>query len=165
MEKVGADIKIDSTKNILNGYPVGTFNSGGESVDSEEFQDQLSGGNYKAFLGGAIDGGDITFNTYFEPSKGKPNIPGIVKSKIITPQFTLILAIVNTIQAGTGDILTLQPFYASGVNYSGGAELKGDLGKAIGSSLKFKISGEPIMGTTDLDPIAYSYYEGVSTGA
>jgi hypothetical protein len=140
-------IVADTSKNILYGYKVGGFNTSGDSADSEEFQDQLSGGFFKSFIGGAIDGGDFSFNSYFAPDKPKPKITGIVRSTVITPQFILILAIEHE------DEDKLQGFFASGINYLGGNDIKGDLGKAIGSSMKFKISGKPLWGFGDPDAV------------
>ena len=115
----GTSIKADTTNNILNGYPIGGITTGGDSVDSEEFQDQLLGGQNKSFLGGATDPGDITFTTYFNTAKGKPKLQRIRHSRSITPQFILILATTSPTEG------KLQGWFASGVNYAGGNEIKG----------------------------------------
>ena len=151
MKRTGGTITTDKSKNLLYGYPVGGFNTGGETVDMEEFQDQIRGGIYKTSLPGAIDPGDLTFTTYFAPSLGKPDVAGVVNSMVITPQFILCLA--RKISDST-----LQGFFLSGVNYAGGNDIKGDYGKAIGSSLKFKISGEPKVGYDQVGNIPMSLY-------
>ncbi|MDR1270633.1 MAG: hypothetical protein LBK82_14015 [Planctomycetaceae bacterium] len=148
----GEGIKADISNNVLNGYPVGGITSGGDSADSEEFQDQLMGGEFKTFIGGAIDPGDVTFNTYFSVEKGRPQISGVRNSRVITPQFILILAI----QSETDG--KLQGFFAAGVNYSGGNDIKGDYGKIIGSSLKFKITGSVKAGATAVGLIDKELY-------
>jgi hypothetical protein len=149
----------DKTRNLLHGYPVGGFQTSGETADMEEFQDQIRGGNYKTYIGGAIDPGDITFNAYFAPTMGKPEIEGVINSTVLTPQFILQLA---RKQSDT----MLQGFFAAGVNYLGGNDIKGDYGKVIGSSLKFKISGEPLVGYAKVGPIAMSLYTaGVQTAS
>ena len=152
LKRVGLNVTTDKSKNLLYGYPVGGFNTSGENVDQEEFQDQIRGGDYKTFLPGATDPGDITFNTYFAPTLGKPDIAGVVNSMVITPQFILALA---RKQSDT----VLQGFFLAGVNYAGGNEIKGDYGKAIGSSLKFKISGKPTVGYDEVGTFPMSLYE------
>jgi hypothetical protein len=151
--KIGADEQPDITKNILYGYTVGGITSGGDTVDSEEFQDQLAGGTNKTFIAGAIDPGDFTINTYLNPTKGKPKIDAVKDSLVITPQFMLILATTG----GTSG--ALKGFWAAGVNYNGGNEIKGDYGKIIGSSLKFKASGEVKVGFTEVGLIPMALYE------
>lgn len=146
---------LDKSKNLLYGYPVGGFNTSGETVDQEEFQDQTRGGDYKTFIPGATDPGDITFNTYFDQNKGKPPIEGVVNSTVMTPQFVLVLA---RKQSAT----QLQGFFTAGVNYSGGNDIKGDYGKVIGSSLKFKITGKPYYGP-EVGTIPMSEYTAGST--
>jgi hypothetical protein len=143
---------IDSTKNLLYGYPIGGFNTSGDSVDSEEFQDQTRGGMYKNFVGGAIDPGDITFTAYFAPDMGKPDIEGVTNSRSLTPQFVLTLATKK-------DDDTLEGFFSAGVNYAGGNEIKGDFGKFIGSSMKFKITGKPSVGYEEVGDIDMALYE------
>ena len=143
---------VDTTRNLLYGYPVGGFNTSGDTVDQEEFQDQIRGGMNKTFLPGLIDPGDITFNTYFTPDKGKPEIPGVVDSMVMTPQFILILAR----KKGAG----LEGFLSAGVNYASGNDLKGDYGKTIGSSLKFKITGEVKSGYAAVGPVSMELYRG-----
>ncbi len=148
----GTKAKADTTKNILNGYPIGGITTSGDSVDSEEFQDQLMGGEFKSFVAGAIDGGDVTLTTYFNVAKGRPPITGIRHSRVITPQFILILATTCTTPG------KLQGWFAAGVNYNGGNEIKGDYGKIIGSSLKFKISGTVKVGAPNVGLIDESLY-------
>ena len=151
-------IEIDTSKNLLYGYPIGSFNTGGESVDSEEFQDQTRGGIYKTKVAGAIDPGDITFNAYFDPKFGKPDIAGVHNSMVFTPQFVLYLARKKS-------ETELQGFFAAGVNYAGGSEIKGDYGKILGSSLKFAISGEPQYGENKVGIISMAHYKaGATTG-
>ena len=144
-------LEVDKSKNILYGYPVGGFNTSGESVDSQEFQDQLRGGMYKSKIGGQIDPGEITFDAYFDPTHGKPDIEGIVNSMSITPQFVLALARKKS-------ETMLEGFFAAGVNYAGGFDIKGDLGKTIGSSLKFAITGEPQFGYDFVGEMPMSMY-------
>ncbi|MDR1383323.1 MAG: hypothetical protein LBJ67_05700 [Planctomycetaceae bacterium] len=143
---------VVTDSNLLNGYPVGTFNGSGDTADSEEFQDQLRGGLFKMFAGGAIDPGDVTLNTYFAPELGRPKLPTIVNSEVISPQFLLILAVGSTTSG------KLKGFFAAGVNYSGGNDIKGDYGKIIGSSLKFKISGLVKAGYDEIGEINKSLY-------
>jgi hypothetical protein len=76
---------------------------------------------------------------------------GQINSTVITPQFMLILA------KKKSDTV-LEAFFAAGVNYSGGNDLKGDYGKIIGSSLKFKISGEPKVGFAACGEIPMTWY-------
>jgi hypothetical protein len=149
--RVKRDGTTDKTKNILYGCPVGSFNTSGETVEMEEFQDQIRGGMHKTKVGGAIDPGDITFKAYFDPTRGKPDIEGIVNSMAVTPQFTLILA-------RKKNATTLEGFFAAGVNYAGGNDIQGDYGKIIGSSLKFAITGEPQYGYDDVGDIPMSMY-------
>jgi len=144
-------IEVDKTRNLLYGYPVGNINGSGENVESEEFQDQIRGGNYKQKIGGVIDPGDITFDAYYDPNKGKPAIEGVVNSMAFTPQFILALARKKS-------PTTLDGFFLAGVNYAGGNELKGDLGKAFKTSLKFAISGEPKTGYAQVGEIPMSDY-------
>jgi hypothetical protein len=151
----GGAAQLDTTTNLLYGYRYGTITSGGESVDQEEIADQLAGGSFKSFAGGAIDGGDFTMNTYYNIATGGPQIQQIVDSTIMVPQFFLLMA--TTMQS---DPDKLQVFWAAGVNYNGGKEIKGDTGKAIGSSLKFKISGRVISGTDACGTINKTYYAG-----
>jgi len=143
---------IDKTKNLLHGYPVGGFNTSGETIEMEEFQDQIRGGMSKTFIAGQTDPGDITFDAYFSPEKGKPDIEGVVNSMVLTPQFILTLARKKS-------DTTLEGFFSAGVNYSGGNEIKGDLGKAMKTSLKFKITGETLVGYAKVGDIAMSLYE------
>jgi hypothetical protein len=155
--KLQADGKPDTSKNILYGVSMGSISSSGETVDSEELQDQLIGGNYKAFLSGAIDPGDFTLNTNYTPKMGKLEINPVVDSFVIAPQFLLILATTNS----ADDKGNLKGFWASAVNYNGGREIKGDIGKIIGSSLKFKASGEPKVGFDEVGSIPKSLYNAV----
>jgi len=143
----------DTSRNLLYGYPVGGFNTSGESVDQEEFQDQLAGGMHKTFIGGAVDPGDITFNAMFVPEMGMPEIEGVVNSMSMTPQFTLVLA------RKKSDTV-LEGFFSAGVNYAGGNDIKGDYGKVIGTSLKFKITGKPQVGYAKVGDIPMSLYTG-----
>lgn len=147
------NIVCDISLNLLKGYPVGGFSGSGDTADSEEFQDQLMGGAYKNFVPGAVDPGDISFNTYFTPGKAKPNLATVKNSMVFTPQFMLALA------TETNDPETLQGFFAAGVNYQSGSDLKGDYGKIIGSSLKFKITGEPKWGFAEVGTIAKTLYD------
>jgi len=168
MESVSGNIQANMSKNILCGYPIGNINTSGENVDQEEFQDQIRGGNYKNFFGGAIDPGDITFSAYFDPNRGKPDIRGVENSMMITPQFALILARVKLPAPWPNQSKTtptsLQAFFSAGVNYAGGMEIKGDYGKAIGSSLKFKITGKPTYGYEEHPTlIPYSLYTAGAT--
>ena len=89
---------------------------------------------------------------YFTPDKGKPEIPGVVDSMVMTPQFILILAR----KKGAG----LEGFLSAGVSYAGGNDLKGDYGKTIGSSLKFKITGEVKSGYAAVGPVSMQLYRG-----
>jgi hypothetical protein len=148
----GGSTSADTSANLLNGYPVGGFTGGGDNVDQEEFQDQLMGGSFKTFIGGAIDAGDMTFNTYFAANKGRPPITGVVNSTMITPQYILVLAYQHT------DPDKLQGFFAAGVNYLGGNDLKGEYGTTIGSSLKFKITGAVKAGTEEVGVLQKSIY-------
>ena len=157
LKRTPTGIEVDTTKNILYGYPVGGFNTGGESVESEEFQDQIRGGMYKTKVAGAIDPGDVSFNAYFNPNMGKPKIEGVINSMVITPQFALYLARKKT-------ETTLEGFLAAGVNYAGGNDIKGDYGKIIGSSLKFAISGEPKFGYEEVGEIPMVLYTAGSDG-
>jgi hypothetical protein len=143
----------DTSKNILKGYTVGSITSGGDTVTSEEFQDQLLGGTNKTFIASAIDPGDFTISTYYNPSLAKPKVDPVTDSLVITPQFILILATTGGAEGA------LKGFWAGGVNYNGGNELKGEYGKIIGSSFKFKASGEPKVGFTDVGEIAMALYE------
>jgi hypothetical protein len=157
VHRVGGVIQTDKSVNLLCGYPVGGFNTSGESVDSEDFQDQIRGGMHKTKVGGAIDPGDITFNAYFDPNRGKPEIEGVVNSMSITPQFVLALARKKS-------STQLQGFFAAGVNYAGGMDIKGDYGKIIGSSLKFAITGEPKFGHDAVGTFPMSDYTAGATG-
>jgi hypothetical protein len=158
MKDKSGTIEADTTTNILYGWPLGTIKSSGDTADSEEFQDQLSGGTYKTFISGGIDPGDVTLNTYFSPTVGKPAITPIVDSVVFTPQFLLLFA---TTMAS--DPTKLQVFFAAGVNYIGGGDVNGDIGKIIGSTLKFKISGEPKLGTVACGTVAMSLYDGIKS--
>ena len=144
---------VDTTKNLLYGYPVGSFNMSGETVEMEDFQDQIRGGMNKTFIAGQTDPGDITFDAYFTPEMGKPPIEGVVNSMVFTPQFILTLA-------RKKDATTLEGFFSAGVNYAGGNEIKGDLGKAMKTSLKFKITGETLVGYDKVGDIDMSLYTG-----
>ncbi|MCL2710277.1 MAG: hypothetical protein FWE95_05300 [Planctomycetaceae bacterium] len=143
---------VDSTKNLLYGYPIGTFNTSGETVEMEDFQDQIRGGMCKTSIAGQTDPGDITFDAYFTPDMGKPKIEGVVNSMVTTPQFILTLARKKS-------STKLEGFFSAGVNYSGGNEIKGDLGKAMKTSLKFKITGESLVGYDEVGEIDMSLYE------
>ena len=155
LKEVNGEIIVDTSENLLNGYPVGGFTGSGETVDSEEFQDQLMGGVYKNFVSGAVDPGDIGFTTYFTPAKGKPDLAKVVNSQVFTPQFLLILAV-------NQDDNTLQGFFSGGVNYAGGNDLKADYGKIISSSFKFKITGEPNWGFAKCGSFPKSMYGSVA---
>jgi len=152
LKRQGANIVTDTTTNLLKGYPIGSITTGGESVDSEEFQDQLRGGMHKTKIAGAIDSGDITLKAYFNPAGGKPKIAGIVDSVTFTPQFALVLA------RKSGEVL--QGFFSAGVNYAGGNDIQGEYGKVIGSSLKFNISGEAKFGYEEVGTFPMSLYNG-----
>jgi hypothetical protein len=141
----------DKTKNLLHGYPVGNIKVDDQAVDSEEFQDQLRGGMYKTSVGGAIKPGNVTFDTYFAPSKGKPPIEGVENSMAITPQFLLVLA-------RKKDADTLEGFYASGVNFGGGLGLDGTYGKAVKSGMKFDGTGKPLIGYDEVGEISMTDY-------
>lgn len=158
LKTVAEQLVIDTTTNLLADYPVGGFSTSGDSVDSEEFQSQLAGGNNKTFLAGAVDPGEITFNSYFAPSKGKPKVTGAVNSTVTSPQFILILAIEHATST------LLQGFFAAGVNYAGGNEIKGDYGKTMGSSMKFKITGNTKWGFTEVGTFNKSLYNGTGSG-
>ena len=157
LKRQNGQITTDKTKNLLYGYPVGGFNTSGDTVDMEEFQDQIRGGMNKTFLPGAVDPGDITFTTYFAPALGKPPIEGAINSTVIIPQFILALA---RKQSDT----VLQGFFLAGVNYAGGCEIKGDYGKAIGSSIKFKITGSLTVGYNSVGPIPMALYTAGASG-
>jgi len=70
---------------------------------------------------------------------------------VFTPQFLLILA------RKKSDTV-LEGFFSAGVNYAGGNDIKGDYGKVIGSSLKFKITGEPKVGYEEVGDFPLSVY-------
>jgi hypothetical protein len=142
MVKNGALFTPNVTKNYLFGYTIGGINGSGDTVSSEEYQDQLLGGTNKTFVPGAIDPGEITLTTYFDPQKGVPDVDPVRHSYIITPQFLLILAVLDS----KATPKSLRPFWTGGVNYNGGNDLKGELGKVIGSSLKFKVTGKQKVG-------------------
>ena len=142
---------VNTTKNLLYGYPVGSFTSSGETVEMEDFQDQIRGGMSKTFIAGQADQGDISFEAYFSPEMGKPKIEGVVNSMVVTPQFILTLARKKS-------DTTLEGFFSAGVNYAGGNDIKGDLGKAMKTSLKFKITGEVLVGYEEVGEIAMSLY-------
>jgi hypothetical protein len=144
MVRDGSDILCDTSENLLNGYKLGGFNSSGETVDSEELQDQLSG-VYKAFISGSIDPGDFTINATFDPDKGPIKLVPMRHSRVVTPQFVLLLATTCN-EADKLDVWML-----AGVNYLGGREIKGDLGKSVGTSFKCKITGKPKVGTKNCD--------------
>ncbi|GHT28041.1 hypothetical protein FACS18942_08080 [Planctomycetales bacterium] len=77
---------------------------------------------------------------------------------MFTPQFILMLGIypadtpLGTVPA------TLDGFFAAGCNYAGGGDIKGDYGKVIGSSLKFKLTGQVKIGTAEVGSIDYQLY-------
>ena len=144
---------VDDTVNLLYGYPIGTFKTSGETVEMEDFQDQIRGGMYKNSIPGAIDPGDISFDALFTPEMGKPDIEGAVNSMVLTPQFILTLA-------RKKDENTLEGFFSAGVNYAGGNDINGDYGKVLKTSLKFKITGEPLVGYENVGDIAMSLYTG-----
>ena len=75
---------------------------------------------------------------------------------VITPQFVLILARKKS-------ETVLQGFFNAGVNYMGGMDIKGDYGKAIGSSLNFKITGAATFGYNDVGEIDMSLYTAGAT--
>ncbi|MCL2306154.1 MAG: hypothetical protein FWC43_12495 [Planctomycetaceae bacterium] len=141
----------DTSKNLLNGVSVGNITIGDETPDQEEFQDQLLGGLYKMYAGGAIDPGDLSLATNFEPDAIPLEISGVVNSQVVTPQFALVLAVEK-------DDKTLQGFFACGANYNGGQGLQGDYGKIIKSNLKFKLTGEPIRGFPKVGTFSKSLY-------
>jgi hypothetical protein len=151
VHRVGSNFQADTSVNLLHGYPIGNFTKGEESTDQEEIQDQIRGGDYKIFVPGATDPGDLTFNAYFPPAKGKPDVEGAVNSLVITPQFVVMLA---RRQSAT----TLHGFLVAGVNYSGGVDIQGNYGNVIGTSLKFKLSGKPIYGFDKVGTIPMSLY-------
>jgi hypothetical protein len=165
-------IKANRENNLLQGYAVGSITSSGDTVSSEEFQNQLAGGNNKTFVGGAIDPGDFTITTYFNPDKGRPPVEGVVDSIVYSPQFILMLAvedpdspILTTINSGQQNeyqeivAYDLKGFWCGGVNYNGGNDFKGDIGKIIGSSLKFKATGDISVGFEEVGNIGYELYD------
>lgn len=152
MLRNGSGLQADTSENLLNGYKVGGFSGSGDSVDSEELQDQLMGGEYKAFISGAIDAGDFSITTAFNPDKGRLKITPIRHSRVVSPQFVLLLATTSE------DKDKLDVWMIAGVNYLGGREIKGDFGKVIGSSIKFKMTGKPKIGTTECGQIAIDLY-------
>ena len=154
--RVQRDGTVDTTKNLLYGYPIGNIKTSGETVESEDFQDQIRGGTYKTKIGGGSDAGDITFDAYFDPNRGKPEIEGVVNSMSFTPQFALYIG-------RKKNSTTLEGFFAAGVNYAGGMDINGDLGKAVKSSLKFAITGEPKYGYADVGELPMSMYTAGST--
>jgi hypothetical protein len=149
--------EADTSRNILNGYTIGSITSGGDTVTSEEFQDQLLGGTNKTFISGAIDPGDFTISTYFNPDKPKPEIDPVVNSIVTTPQFILILATTGGAEGA------LKGFWAGGVNYNGGQEIKGEYAKIIGSSFKFKASGEVKVGFAAVGELSMALYSAGAT--
>lgn len=152
MVRNGTSLKADTTENLLNGYKVGGFSGSGDSVDSEELQDQLMGGENKVFFSGAVDAGDFSITTAFNPEKGRLKLVPIRHSRVVSPQFALLLA--TTCDEPT----KLDVWFIAGVNYLGGREIKGDFGKIIGSSLKFKVSGKPKVGTAECGQIDIALY-------
>lgn len=154
--RVKRDGTTDKTKNLLYGVPIGNIKLGGESVDMEDFQDQIRGGMHKNKIGGAIDPGDVAFDGYYNPNVGKPDVVGVVNSMAVTPEFILTLARKKS-------KTVLEGFFAAGVNYAGGMDITGDYGKVVKSSLKFSITGEPLYGYDDVGDIAMSLYEAGKT--
>lgn len=152
MIRDGNGLKADTSENLLNGYKVGGFSGSGDSVDSEELQDQLMGGEYKAFISGAIDAGDFSITTAFNPDKGRLKITPIRHARVVSPQFALLLA------TTCDDKTKLDVWMIAGVNYLGGREIKGDFGKIIGSSIKFKMTGKPRVGTSECGQIDIGLY-------
>ncbi|MDR2757618.1 MAG: hypothetical protein LBC20_18160, partial [Planctomycetaceae bacterium] len=84
--------------------------------------------------------------------QNKPDVAGVVNSTVTSPQFILILAIQHTTET------LLQGFFAAGVNYAGGNDIKGDYGKTMGSSMKFKITGTPKWGFTEVGTFNKTLY-------
>ncbi len=150
--KESTGIKADTAKNLLKGWPIGSFTGSGETADSEEYQDQLIGGIYKTFISGGLDPGDINLKTYFNPDVGKPDIAPVKHSRTITPQFVLMLA------TTCDEPEQLEVWWSGGVNYLGGGGINGDYGKVIGSELKFKVSGAVKVGKTNNGKIPKSLY-------
>jgi hypothetical protein len=111
---------------------------------------------HKQKIAGAIDPGDITFDAYFDPNFGKPEIEGVVNSMVFTPQFVLYLARKKS-------ATKLEGFFSAGVNYAGGNDIQGDLGKSMRTTLKFAITGEPKYGYANVGEIDMALYKAGST--
>ena len=152
MVRNGSAIQADTSENLLHGYKVGGFTGSGETVDSEELQDQLTGGAYKAYISGSIDAGDMNLTATFDPDKGPLKLTPMRHSRVVTPNFVYLLATTSP------DPEKLDVFLIAGVNYLGGRDIKGDYGKVIGTSFKFKITGKPKVGTKECGRIAISLY-------
>jgi len=60
--------------------------------------------------------------------------------------------------------LFLEGFFLAGVNYGGGMDIKGTLGKTVGSSLKFEITGEPKIGYGVVGTFPMTDYTAGATG-
>lgn len=159
IERQSGALTLNTGNNLLKGWPIGSLSGSGDNSDSEEYGDQLSGGIYKTFIGGGIDPGDITLSSYFDVDVGKPDIQPIVNSRVITPQFVLMLAIPSSTAS------SLDVVWSGGVNWSGGGNINGELGKSVKSELKFKVTGEPKVGLSKNGTIPYTYYTAGGSGS
>ena len=152
MVRSGNGIVADTSENLLNGYKLGGFTGSGDTADSEELQDQLMGNEYKVFVGGILDGGDFTINSMFNPDKPRLKIIPMRHSRIVSPQFVFLMATTSD------DPEKLDVFLAAGVNYLGGRDIKGDFGKVIGTSFKFKVTGKSKVGTAECGQLDIAFY-------
>ena len=129
--------------NYMKGFKIGDVNKSANVRDQKEVGHQLASGRWKNFISLLADAGDLTVAGFFEFERGTVKPPEITRSRVKGPEGTVMLGI------AAEDADKIEIFFLCGANLSEDGDIAGTFGDLITQSVKFKLSGEPLMGTLE----------------
>ncbi len=138
-----------SRVNYMKGMKVTDINRSPTVYTQAEVGHQLASGIYANFATTKADPGELTVKNHFEFERGtKPPIHTYPRIK--GPTGTVMLGVVEP-----DDFDNIQIFFLCGANIAEEGGIEGNFGSVMMSATKFKLSGEPKMGTLECNTKIY----------
>lgn len=135
--------EANSQDNYMKGFKVMDVNKAPNVHDQKEVGHQLASGRWKNHVSLMSDAGDLTVKGHFEFERGKYSPAETVNSRVKGPAGTVMLGI------AASDADKIEIFFMCGANVNEDGSIEGAFGDVMGSAVKFKLSGEPKMGTVE----------------
>ncbi len=130
-------------ENYMKGFKVTDIAKSANVRDQKEVGHQLASGRWKNHIALMADAGTLDVSGFFEFERGTIKPPDITRSRVKGPEGTVMLAI-NSEEADK-----LEVFFMCGANLNEDGDIGGTHGDVMTQKVKFKLSGEPKMGTLE----------------